>query len=98
MLENKQLAVFVARNVFPSMRSFSTGWVARVGQLWAHLSETAAAAQVLVVDDGSPCYAIRVSGGMVEATNGDETRSFKVNDLTKVPAVTKKIRKFFEIQ
>lgn len=97
MLENKQLAVIVARYVFPTMRSFSTGWVARIGSLEAHLSETKAAARVLVTDNGSPCYAIEVSGGMVEATNGDETRTFKINDLTGVPAAAAKIRKFFKI-
>ena len=98
MLENKQLAVIVARYVFPSMKSFSTSWVARVGSLEAYLSETAAAAQVLVVDNGSPCYAIKVSGGMVEAINGDETCCLKVNDLTGVPVAAAKIREFFEVR
>ena len=96
MLENKQLAVIVARYVFPSMRSFSTGWVARVGSLEARLSETAAGAQILVVDGESPCYAIAVSGSVVEATSSGETRGFKINNLTEVPAVAKKIRRFFE--
>lgn len=95
MLENKQLAVIIARYVFPSMRSLSTSWVARVGSLEARLSETAAAAQILVTDAESPCYSIEVSGNRVEATNGDETKSFRVNDLTKVPAAAAKIRKFF---
>lgn len=97
MLENKQLAVIIARYVFPSMRSFSSSWVARVGSLEVRLSETATAAQVLVTDNGSPCWSIEVSGNRVEVSNGDETRIFKANGLTAVPAVANKIRKFFEI-
>lgn len=97
MLENKQLAVIVAHYVFPTMKAFSTSWVARVGSLEAHLRENAAAAQILVVDNGSPCWSIEVNGHRVEVSNGDETRTFKVNGLTAVPAVTNKIRKFFGI-
>ena len=97
MLENKQLAVIIARHVFPSMKSFSTGWVARIGQLEARLGETAAVGQILVMDGGNPCYSIEVSGNRVEVSNGDETRTFKVNGLIAVPAVANKIRKFFEI-
>lgn len=97
MLENKQLAVIITRYVFPSMRSFSTSWVARVGSLEVRLSETTAAAKVLVTDNGSPCWSIEVSGSRVEVSNGDETRTFKVNGLTAVPAVANKIRKFFEV-
>lgn len=98
MLENKQLAVVIARYVFPSMRSFSTSWVARVGSLEVRLSADGAAAQILVSDDGSPCYSIKVSCGSVEAINGDETRCFKISGLVEVPAVAGKIRKFFGIR
>ena len=95
MLDNKQLAVIVARYVFPSMRPFSTSWVAQVGSLEARLSEGATAARVLVTDNGSPCYSIETSGNRVEISNGNETRSFKVNGLTGVPAAARNIRKFF---
>lgn len=98
MPENKQLAVVIARYVFPSMRSFSTGWVARIGSMEAHLAEDAAGARILVTDNGSPCWSIEVGGNRVEVSNGDETRCFKVNGLTAVPAVANKIRKFFEVR
>lgn len=98
MLENKQLAVIIARHVFPSMRSFSTDWVARIGRAEARLGEDAASARILVMDGGNPCRSIEARGNMVEVSNGDETRTFRVNGLTAVPAVANKIRKFFEIR
>lgn len=98
MLENKQLSVIIARHVFPSIKSFSTGWVARIGSLEARLGEDATEARILVMDGGNPCYSIKARDNMVEVSKGDETRTFKVNGLTKVPAVANKIRKFFEIR
>lgn len=97
MLENKQLAVIIARHVFPAMRSFSTGWTARIGRLEARLGEDTTGARILVMDGGNPCWSIEARGNMVEVSNGDETRTFKVNGLTAVPAVANKIRKFFEV-
>ena len=98
MLENKQLAVIIARHVFPAMGAFSTGWMARIGRLEARLGEDTAGARILVMDGGNPCWSIEARGNMVEASNGDETRTFKVNGLTAVPAVANKIRKFFEVR
>lgn len=94
MLENKQLAVIIARHVFPSMGSFSTAWVARIGRLEARLTEDAASARILVTDNGSPCWSVEVGGNRVEVSNGDETRCLGVND----PAAADKIREFFGIR
>ena len=51
MLENKQLAVAVARYVLPSMGLFSTSCV---GSLWARLSGDGASTQILVGSGESP--------------------------------------------
>ena len=99
MLENKQLAVIIARHVFPSMRSFRTDWVSKIGTLEARLSEDSTAARVFVRSDEAPHYLIKTSDGRVEVAHYMdgvwETESFLVNDLTGVPAVARKIRKFF---
>lgn len=95
MPENKQLAVIIARHVFPAMGSFSTAWVARIGRLEARLVGDTTAARILVTDNGSPCWSIGAGGNRVEVSNGDETKCFKVNGLTGVPAAARKIRKFF---
>ena len=97
MPENKQLAVIIARHVFPAMGSFSTAWVARIGRLEAHLHEDTGAARILVTDNGNPCWSVEVGGNRVEAAGGDGTRCFRVNGPAGVPAVAAGIREFLGI-
>lgn len=68
MLENKQLAVIIARRVFPDLGAFSKDWVAKLG-VWDAVFYAGRDAAWLTISHGQDVlFRIETHGGRVEAT------------------------------